>query len=88
MYDPLFNNFSNMKIFWWPNIQTASAERAKYLGNKSNFWSVYGINNSSGLFQNKLSLKGFMLHLHEAQCVHDSMNRPKIECITFIYILL
>ena len=28
-----------------------------------------------------------MLTLQETQNIHDSMNIPKIECITYIYIL-
>ena len=28
-----------------------------------------------------------MLTLQETQSIHDSMNIPKIECITYIYIL-
>ena len=31
--------------------------------------------------------KGFTLTLHEIRSIHDSMNRPKIEFITYIYIL-
>ena len=29
-----------------------------------------------------------MLTLHETRSIHDSMNRLKIECIAYIYILL
>ena len=35
----------------------------------------------------KVSLKGFTLTLQEAQSIHDFMNIPKIEFITYIYIL-
>ena len=36
----------------------------------------------------KWSQKGFTLTLQESQSIHDSMNRPKIEFIAKIYILL
>ena len=36
--------------------------------------------NTSGLLQ--------MLTLQETRSIHDSMNRPKIELIAYIYILL
>ena len=38
--------------------------------------------NTSGLLQSY-----FALTLQETHCAHDSVNRPKIECITYIYIL-
>ena len=44
--------------------------------------------NTSGLLQSKWSTKGFTLTLQETQSIHDSMNRPKIEFIAYIYILL
>ena len=44
--------------------------------------------NTSGLLQSKWSPKGFTLNLQETRSIHDSMNRPKIEFITYIYILL
>ena len=40
--------------------------------------------NTSGLEQSNL---GFTLTLHETRSIHDSMNIPKIEFITYIYIL-
>ena len=43
--------------------------------------------NTSGLVQSKWSPKGFTLILQEVRSVYDSMNIPKIEFITFIYIL-
>ena len=43
--------------------------------------------NTSHLLQSKWSPKGFMLHLQETRSIHDSMNIPKIEFITYIYIL-
>ena len=42
--------------------------------------------NTSGLVQSKWSLKGFMLTLQETWSIHDSMNIPKNELITYIYI--
>ena len=44
--------------------------------------------NTSGLLQSKWSPKGFMLTLQESLSIHYSMNRPKIEYIAYIYILL
>ena len=38
---------------------------------------------SSGLVQSK----GFTLTLQETRSIHDSMNFPKIDFITYIYIL-
>ena len=43
--------------------------------------------NTSGLVQSKWSPKGFTLTLQETRSIHDSMNIPKIEFITYIYIL-
>ena len=43
--------------------------------------------NTSGLMQSKWSPKGCTLTLHETWSIHDSMNIPKIEFITYIYIL-
>ena len=43
---------------------------------------------TSGLLQSKWIPKGFMLTLQETRSIHDSMNRPKIEFIAYIYILL
>ena len=43
--------------------------------------------NSSGLVQSKRSPKGFTLTLQETRSIHDSMNIPKNEFITYIYIL-
>ena len=37
--------------------------------------------NTSGLLQSELTLQ-------ETRSIHDSMNRPKIEFIAYIYILL
>ena len=42
--------------------------------------------NTSGLLQSKWSPKSFTLTLQETRSIHDSMNRPKIECIAYIYI--
>ena len=39
--------------------------------------------NTLGLLQSKLLTK-----MQETQSIHDSMNRPKIEFIAYIYILL
>ena len=54
-----------------------------YLRSKFNFWFVHGIMNTPGLLQSKW---GFTLTLQEPRHVHDSMNRPKVEFITYIYI--
>ena len=43
--------------------------------------------NTTGLLQSKWSPKGFTLILQETRSIHDSMNFPKIEFITYIYIL-
>ena len=43
--------------------------------------------NTSGLWQSMWSPKGFTLTLQETRSIHDSMNIPKIEFITYIYIL-
>ena len=43
--------------------------------------------NTSGLVQSKWSPKGFTLTLQETPSIHDPMNLPNIEFITYIYIL-
>ena len=43
--------------------------------------------NTSGLLQSKWSPLGFSLTLQETWSIHDFMNLPKIEFITYIYIL-
>ena len=43
--------------------------------------------NTLGLVQSNRSPKGFTLTLQETRSIHDSMNIPKIEFITYIYIL-
>ena len=43
--------------------------------------------NTSGLVQSEWSPKGFTLTLQETRSIHDSMNIPKIEFNTYIYIL-
>ena len=58
------------------------------LRNEFNFWNVHGIMNTSGLLQNKRSLEDFKLTLQETRSIHDSMNRPKLEFIAYINILL
>ena len=51
-----------------------------YLRNEFNFLNVHGIMNTSGLLQSNT--------LQETRSsIHDSMNIPKIEFITYIYIL-
>ena len=57
----------------------------KYLRNEFIFWNVHGIMNTSGLVQSKLSR--FTLTLQETRSIHNSMNIPKIEFVTYIYIL-
>ena len=52
-----------------------------YLRNEFNFWNVHGIMNTSGLLQ------GLHVNFARTQSTHDSMNIPKIEFITYIYIL-
>ena len=42
--------------------------------------------NTSCLVQSKWSPKGFTLTLQETRSIHDSMNIPNIEFITYIYI--
>ena len=42
----------------------------------------------SGLVQSKWSPKGFTLTFQETRNIHDSMNLPKIEFITYIYIYI
>ena len=59
-----------------------------YLRNEFDFWKVHGIMNNSGLLQSKWSPNGFTLTLQETWNIDDSMNIPKIELITYIYILL
>ena len=44
---------------------------------------VHGIMNTSGPLQSN-----FTLTLQETRSIHDSMNLPKIEFISYIYILL
>ena len=46
------------------------------LRNEYEFWKVLGIMNTSGLT------------LQETRSINDSMNLSKIECISYIYILL
>ena len=58
-----------------------------YLRNEFDFWKVHGIMITSGLLQSKWIPKGFTLTLQETRSIHDSMNIPKIEFITYIYIL-
>ena len=56
---------------------------------KFDFVNVHGIMNTWGLLQRRASCySGFTLTLHETRSIHDSMNRPKIEFIAYIYILL
>ena len=43
--------------------------------------------NTSGLVQSKWSPKSFTLTLQETRSIHDSMNLPNIEFITYFYIL-
>ena len=43
---------------------------------------------SEGLLQSKRSPYGFTLTLQETWSITDSMNIPKIEFITYIYILI
>ena len=50
-----------------------------------NFWNVHGIMNTSGLLQSNC---GFMLTLQKTRGIYVSMNIPKIELITYIFILL
>ena len=57
------------------------------LRNEFDFWSVHEIMNTSGLVQSKWSPLGFTLTLQDTRSVHDSMNRPKKEFITYIDIL-
>ena len=48
--------------------------------NEFDFWKAHGIMNTSGLLQS-------MFTLQETRSIHDSMNIPKIEFITYFYIL-
>ena len=59
-----------------------------HLRNELNFWNVHGIMNTLGLLKSKWSPKCFTLTLQETQSIHDSMNRPKIQFVAYIYILL
>ena len=43
--------------------------------------------NTSGLVQSKWSPKAFTLSLQKTRSIHDSMTIPKIEFITYIYII-
>ena len=43
--------------------------------------------NTSGLLHSKWGPLGFMLTLQETRSIHDFMNLPQIEFITYIYIL-
>ena len=55
-----------------------------YLRNEFDSLKVNGIMNTSGLLQSKWSPKGFMLTLQETWSIHDSINIPKIEFISYI----
>ena len=57
------------------------------ISNEYNFWKVNVIMNTSGLLQRKWS-SCFTFFANDLKCIHDSMNRPKIEFIAYIYILL
>ena len=57
-----------------------------YLRNEFDFWYGHGIMNTLGLLQSKWSPKGFGLTLQETWSIHDSMNIPKIEFITYKYV--
>ena len=48
------------------------------------FWLVHGIMNNSGLLQSKWSVKVFTLSLQETRCVHDSVNRPKLNLFLIV----
>ena len=58
-----------------------------YLRNEFDFWKIHGIMNTSGLVHTKWSPKGFTLTLQETRSIHDFLNLPNIEFITYIYIL-
>ena len=62
----------------YDEISSVQVSKNVHLRNEFIFWNVHGIMNTSGLFT--LSLK-------ETRSIHDSMNRPKIEFVTYIYIL-
>ena len=85
--------FSNLKVKLQTMIKLlhvtcwSGFKRFDHLRNEFNFWNVHGIMNTSGLVQSKWSPKGFTLTLQETRSIHDSMNIPKIEFITYIYIL-
>ena len=74
----------------FPNIKTPmKCHRlgAFHLRNKFDFWNVHGIMNTLSLLQSKGSPKRFMITVQEIRSINDSMNRPKIEFIAYIYIL-
>ena len=52
-------------------------DATSFLRNEFIFWNVHRIMNTSGLVQSKV------LSLQETQSIHDSMNIPKIEFITY-----
>ena len=54
-----------------------------YLRNEFDFWKVHGIMNTSGLLQTS----GFTLTFQETHSIHGFVNLPRIEFITYIYIL-
>ena len=51
--------------------------------NKFNFWSVHGIMNTAGLLQSLCEALRASLTLQETRSIHDSMNIPKIEFISY-----
>ena len=57
-----------------PGSPAAYIHERQHLRNEFNFSNVHGIMNTSGLVQ-------------KTRSIHDSMNIPKIEFITYIYIL-
>ena len=57
--------------------------KLRFLRNKFDFWNVHGIMNTSDLLLRRASLTS-----QETRSIHDSMDRPKIEFIAYIYILL
>ena len=48
------------------------------------YMNIKEINSIFGRFMESWSPKGFTLTLHETQSIHDSMNLPKNEFITYI----
>ena len=48
----------------------------------NSFWMVHGIMNISGLLQNYHEALWASLTLQETRSIHESMNLPKIECIS------